>query len=107
MFHAPFARYWLSGFLADFGDGVRLAAFPLLAVQLTRSPTAVAGRGPSGDGGLGCVTDLQVAGGRPGSSECVTLSDGAQDEDAGGAVCAVGAPNRAGAAGGEARAGWW
>jgi len=25
----PFARYWLSGFLADFGDGVRLAAFPL------------------------------------------------------------------------------
>ncbi len=39
---APFARYWLSGFLADFGDGVRLAAFPLLAAQLTRSPTAVA-----------------------------------------------------------------
>ena len=38
----PFARYWLSGFLADFGDGVRLAAFPLLAVQLTRSPAAVA-----------------------------------------------------------------
>jgi MFS family permease len=41
-FRAPFARYWLSGFLADFGDGVRLAAFPLLAAQLTRSPTAVA-----------------------------------------------------------------
>ena len=39
---APFARYWLSGFLADFGDGVRLAAFPLLAAQFTRSPTAVA-----------------------------------------------------------------
>ena len=38
----PFARYWLSGFLADFGDGVRLAAFPLLATQLTRSPAAVA-----------------------------------------------------------------
>src|SRR6516165_10998071 len=38
----PFARYWLSGFLADFGDGVRLAAFPLLAVHLTRSPAAVA-----------------------------------------------------------------
>jgi MFS family permease len=38
----PFPRYWLSGFLADFGDGVRLAAFPLLAAQLTRSPTAVA-----------------------------------------------------------------
>ena len=38
----PFARYWLSGFLADFGDGVRLAAFPLLAAHFTRSPTAVA-----------------------------------------------------------------
>jgi hypothetical protein len=42
VFRAPFVRYWLSGFLADFGDGVRLAAFPLLASQLTRSPTAVA-----------------------------------------------------------------
>ena len=39
---APFPRLWLSGFLADFGDGVRLAAFPLLAVQFTRSPLAVA-----------------------------------------------------------------
>jgi MFS family permease len=39
---APFTRYWLSGFLADFGDGIRLAAFPLLAAELTRSPTAVA-----------------------------------------------------------------
>src|SRR5215813_9265087 len=39
---APFARYWLSMFLADFGDGVRLAALPLLAAQLTRSPAAVA-----------------------------------------------------------------
>lgn len=38
----PFARYWLSGFLADFGDGVRLAAFPLLAAQFTHSPAAVA-----------------------------------------------------------------
>ena len=39
---APFPRYWLSSFLSDFGDGVRLAAFPLLAVHYTRSPTAVA-----------------------------------------------------------------
>jgi MFS family permease len=39
---APFPRYWLSAFLADFGDGVRLAAFPLLAAQMTRSPAAVA-----------------------------------------------------------------
>jgi predicted MFS family arabinose efflux permease len=38
----PFVRYWLSDFLGSFGDGVRLAAFPLLAAQLTRSPTAVA-----------------------------------------------------------------
>jgi hypothetical protein len=38
----PFARYWPSGFLADFGDRVQLAAFPLLAAQLTRSPAAVA-----------------------------------------------------------------
>jgi predicted MFS family arabinose efflux permease len=38
----PFLRYWLSGLLDDFGDGVRLAALPLLAAQLTRSPTAVA-----------------------------------------------------------------
>jgi len=41
-FRAPFARYWLSDFLSDFGDGVRLAAFPLLAVHFTRSPVAVA-----------------------------------------------------------------
>ena len=38
----PFLRYWLSGFVANFGDGVRLAALPLLAAQLTRSPAAVA-----------------------------------------------------------------
>lgn len=39
---APFPRYWLSSFLADFGDGIRLAAFPLLAAQLTSSPASVA-----------------------------------------------------------------
>jgi MFS family permease len=39
---APFARYWLSKFLADFGDGVRLAALPLLAAHLSRAPAAVA-----------------------------------------------------------------
>ena len=39
---APFYRFWLSGFLADFGNGVRLAAFPLLATRLTGSPAAVA-----------------------------------------------------------------
>jgi hypothetical protein len=33
---APFLRYWLSAFLADFGDGVRLAAFSLLAIHTER-----------------------------------------------------------------------
>jgi MFS family permease len=42
LLRAPFYRYWLSGFLADFGNGVRLAAFPLLAARLTGSPAAVA-----------------------------------------------------------------
>ncbi|MDQ2873824.1 MAG: MFS transporter [Actinomycetota bacterium] len=28
--------------MSDFGDGVRLAAYPLLAAQITRSPAAVA-----------------------------------------------------------------
>jgi MFS family permease len=41
-FRAPFYRYWLSGFLSDFGNGIRLAAFPLLAARLTRAPIAVA-----------------------------------------------------------------
>jgi hypothetical protein len=41
-FRRPFYRYWLSEFLAAFGSGVRLAAFPLLAAQLTRAPAAVA-----------------------------------------------------------------
>ncbi|HEY2505462.1 MAG TPA: MFS transporter [Streptosporangiaceae bacterium] len=39
---APFGRYWLSGFVANFGDRVRLAALPLLAAQVTRSPAAIA-----------------------------------------------------------------
>jgi MFS family permease len=41
-FRAPFGRYWMSGFAANFGDGVRLAALPLLAAQVTRSPAAIA-----------------------------------------------------------------
>lgn len=39
---APFPRYWLSASLADFADGIRLAAFPLLAAKATSSPAAVA-----------------------------------------------------------------
>ncbi|MCR3720371.1 MULTISPECIES: MFS transporter [Prauserella salsuginis group] len=38
----PFRRYWLSSFLADLGDGVRFAAFPLLALTVTDSPAAIA-----------------------------------------------------------------
>ncbi|MFD1649264.1 MFS transporter [Pseudonocardia alaniniphila] len=37
----PFGRYWTAAFLADFGEGLRLAAFPLLAVSWTSSPIAV------------------------------------------------------------------
>jgi MFS family permease len=42
LLRAPFYRYWLSGFASDFGNGVRLTAFPLLAARLTGSPAAVA-----------------------------------------------------------------
>jgi hypothetical protein len=40
-FRAPFARYWLSGFLADFGDGVRLAFITGVGAAL-RDTAAVA-----------------------------------------------------------------
>lgn len=39
---SPFRRYWVAGFLSDFGDGLCLAAFPLLAVGLSHSAAAVA-----------------------------------------------------------------
>jgi hypothetical protein len=42
-FRRPFARYWLSGFLADFGDGIRLAAFPLLAAPMLAGAIPIAG----------------------------------------------------------------
>lgn len=61
---APFARYWLSGFLADFGDGVRLAAFPLLVAQFSHSPPVVAAVTAAQSlpslllgGGLGVIAD--------------------------------------------------
>jgi MFS family permease len=61
---APFARYWLSGSLADFGDGVRLAAFPLLVAQFSGSPSEVAAVTAAQSlpwlllgGGLGVLTD--------------------------------------------------
>jgi MFS family permease len=37
-----FHRYWASVFVSYLGDGIRLTAFPLLAVSLTTDPTRVA-----------------------------------------------------------------
>ncbi len=37
-----FARLWTAGTISNLGDGVILAALPLLAASLTRSPTTVA-----------------------------------------------------------------
>ncbi len=42
MLRSLLLRYWLSDFLASFGSGLRLAAFPLLAAGITSSPTAIA-----------------------------------------------------------------
>jgi MFS family permease len=38
---APFWRFWCAAVLVNVGDGIRLAAFPLLAASLTNSPAAV------------------------------------------------------------------
>ena len=38
-----FWRLWTSVTLSNLGDGIRLAAFPLLAVILTQDPRLVAG----------------------------------------------------------------
>ena len=38
----PFWRFWCATVLANVGDGIRLAAFPLLAASLTDDPIAVA-----------------------------------------------------------------
>jgi MFS family permease len=40
-----FWRYWAAAALANLGDGIRLAAFPLLAATLTDDPLAVAAVG--------------------------------------------------------------
>jgi predicted MFS family arabinose efflux permease len=39
---AAFWRFWGATFLANIGDGIRLAAFPLLAVTVTDAPLGVA-----------------------------------------------------------------
>ncbi|WP_353511304.1 MFS transporter [Intrasporangium sp.] len=38
---AAFWRFWCAAVLANVGDGIRVAAFPLLAASLTNSPAAV------------------------------------------------------------------
>jgi MFS family permease len=38
----PFWTFWSAAALANVGDGIRLAAFPLLAVSLTADPVSVA-----------------------------------------------------------------
>src|SRR5262245_28898896 len=39
---AAFWRFWGASALANLGDGIRIAAFPLLAAALTASPVGVA-----------------------------------------------------------------
>jgi MFS family permease len=40
---APYRRLWSATLLSNLGDGIRSAAFPLLAVSLTHSPVLIAG----------------------------------------------------------------
>ncbi|MBR7837050.1 MFS transporter [Actinospica durhamensis] len=40
---APYRRLWSATLLSNLGDGVRAAAFPLLAVSLTRNPILISG----------------------------------------------------------------
>lgn len=40
---APYRRLWSATLLSNLGDGIRAAAFPLLAVTLTRDPMLIAG----------------------------------------------------------------
>lgn len=38
---SPFWRFWVAAVLANVGDGIRVAAFPLLAASLTQDPALV------------------------------------------------------------------
>ena len=40
---APYRRLWSATLLSNLGDGVRAAAFPLLAASLTRDPIQISG----------------------------------------------------------------
>lgn len=40
---APYRRLWSATLLSNLGDGIRAAAFPLLAVTLTQNPILIAG----------------------------------------------------------------
>lgn len=46
---APYRRLWSATLLANLGDGVRAAAFPLLAATLTRNPVLIAGVAIAGE----------------------------------------------------------
>ena len=39
---ANYVRLWIAATVSNLGDGVTLAALPLLAAALTRSPTSIA-----------------------------------------------------------------
>ena len=39
----PYRRLWSATLLSNLGDGIRAAAFPLLAVTLTHDPILIAG----------------------------------------------------------------
>ncbi|HSH21462.1 MAG TPA: hypothetical protein VK992_02440 [Candidatus Caenarcaniphilales bacterium] len=40
---SPFGRLFAASAISNLGNGLRLAALPLLAASLTRHPTAIAG----------------------------------------------------------------
>lgn len=46
---APYRRLWSATLLSNLGDGVRAAAFPLLAATLTRNPVLIAGVAIAGE----------------------------------------------------------
>lgn len=46
---APYRRLWSATLLSNLGDGVRAAAFPLLAATLTRDPVLIAGVAIAGE----------------------------------------------------------
>src|SRR4051812_20708041 len=46
---APYRRLWSGTLLSNLGDGIRAAAFPLLAATLTGNPVLIAGVAVAGE----------------------------------------------------------